>query len=72
MQAGRYKARASAVAMGVASTGNEQIIISFGLDTGDSISWYGYFSERAPVRRGGCVTRPLELARRLAEAGVEE
>jgi hypothetical protein len=47
MQAGKYKARASAVAMGVASTGNEQIIISFSLDTGDSISWYGYFSERA-------------------------
>jgi hypothetical protein len=47
MQAGRYKARATAVALGMTSTGKEQVIVSFqALDTGEMISWYGYFSER--------------------------
>lgn len=47
MQAGKYKARAIAVALGVTSTGKEQIVVSFQVaDTAETISWYGYFSER--------------------------
>jgi hypothetical protein len=47
MQPGRYMARATAVALGLTSTGKEQIVVAFTVaDTGESISWYGYFSEK--------------------------
>jgi hypothetical protein len=46
MLAGKYRARANAVAMGTTSTGKEQIIVAFLTEGGESISWYGYFSDR--------------------------
>ena len=48
IQAGTHQAKATDARLGFANTGNEQVAVRFELtDTGERVTWYGYFSERA-------------------------
>lgn len=50
LRSGEYTARVTAHAMGRASTGKEQIAVTFSVEDGDkvsSITWYGYFTDAA-------------------------
>jgi hypothetical protein len=51
IRAGTYKARAKEWAFGLSQTGKEQIAITFDIldeeERGETITWYGYFSDAA-------------------------
>ena len=51
---GRYRAKALDGELGYSSNGNEQVMVKFeileGPDTGKSITWWGYFSEKTADR----------------------
>lgn len=44
---GRYIARASDWRFTVSSTGSEQLAVSFQLEAGDTLTWWGSFSDKA-------------------------
>lgn len=52
IEPGRYRAKAHEWGIGAAGTGTKQVCVEFDLlDTpGQTISWYGYFSEKALAR----------------------
>jgi hypothetical protein len=60
MKPGTYKARAKEWALGISSTGKEQIAVMFqivgGEIDGQSITWFGYFTE-------GAIDRTLDSMR---------
>lgn len=47
---GTYRAKALEGDMGRASTGTEQVAVLIELETGDRLTWYGYFSDAAAER----------------------
>lgn len=47
MQAGTFKARVIDVELGYTDSGNEQVALLFETQTGETISWYGTFTEKA-------------------------
>ena len=44
---GTYRARAAELDFGFAGTGTEQIAVRFLTTEGESITWYGYFTDKA-------------------------
>lgn len=50
IQPGRYKAKAIDWKLGVTSNGNEQIGVLFQLDDGQTLTWYGHFTEKTAER----------------------
>lgn len=52
LQNGRYRARATDAVLGVADTGTKQVAVLFELldVPGQSIAWYGYFTEKTEDR----------------------
>jgi hypothetical protein len=69
IQDGRYKARAIEWKLGLTSQGKEQIGVLFQLEDGQTITWYGYFTEKTTERTldsldhmgwdGGDISKPL-------------
>lgn len=49
-EAGRFRARAIEGAWGKAASGTEQVAVLFKLETGSTLTWYGYLTEKAAER----------------------
>ena len=64
IQDGRHKARAIEWKLGVTSKGSEQIGVLFQLDDGQTITWYGYFSDKT-------VERTLESLEHMGWDGID-
>lgn len=81
IEKGRYLARAVEWRLGLTNTGNEQLGVSFKLEDGRFITWYGYFTEATAERTlesmehmgwdGVDVTNPMGLDRNDVSLVVE-
>lgn len=50
IEKGTYTAKAIEWKLGVTSRGTEQIAVLFQLESGEQITWYGYFTEKTTER----------------------